>query len=142
MDIVSHGLWGSIAFGRKNKNAHKIASLGWCFGGGQALSLALSGENLDATVVYYGNLVTDQQRLSKIKWPVLGIFGDKDTSIPVGTVNEFRNSLTVLGIKNSIYIYPGVGHAFANPSGQNYSANETKDAWQKTLKFLDENLKK
>src|SRR3989344_1195882 len=125
----------------RNKNAGKIASLGWCFGGGQALSLALSGEKLDATVVYYGNLVIDQQKLSKIKWPVLGIFGDKDASISVQAVDEFRNSLNALGIKNSIHIYPGVGHAFANPSGQNYAANETKDAWQKTLKFLAENLK-
>jgi len=125
----------------RNKNAGKIASLGWCFGGGQALSLALSGENLDATVVYYGNLVIDQPKLSKIKWPVLGIFGDKDASISVQTVDEFRNSLNALGIKNSIHIYPEVGHAFANPSGQNYAANETKDAWQKTLKFLAENLK-
>jgi len=46
-----------------------------------------------------------------------------------------------LGIENEIYIYPGVGHAFANPSGQSYAANETRDAWTKTLDFLSKNLK-
>jgi carboxymethylenebutenolidase len=35
-----------------------------------------------------------------------------------------------------IYIYPGVGHAFANPSGDNYAPEEMLDAWGKTLAFL------
>lgn len=125
----------------RQQGASKIASLGWCFGGGQALQMALSGEPLDATVIYYGNLVTDQTQLSKIKWPVLGIFGDQDQSIPVATVNEFDRALDTLGVQNNINIYPGVGHAFANPSGMNYAANETKDAWEKTLNFLNNNLK-
>jgi carboxymethylenebutenolidase len=30
-----------------------------------------------------------------------------------------------------------VGHAFANPSGDNYAPEETADAWQKTLTFLN-----
>ena len=46
------------------------------------------------------------------------------------------------GVENDIYIYPGVGHAFANPSGARYAPNETVDAWQKTLAFLETNLKK
>ena len=110
-------------------------------GGGQSLQLALSGEPLDAKVIYYGALVTDESRLSRIKWPVLGIFGDKDQSIPVATVNEFASALDRLGIKNEIYIYPGVGHAFANPSGENYAPNETKDAWNKTVAFPNKYLK-
>lgn len=125
----------------KSEGANKIASLGWCFGGGQSLRLALSGEPLDATVIYYGTLVTDEKELEKIKWPVLGIFGETDTSIPVETVNKFKTVLTSLGIQNSIHIYPGVGHAFANPSGMNYAPEETKDAWEKTVTFLEENLK-
>ncbi|MBI5732523.1 dienelactone hydrolase family protein [Candidatus Jorgensenbacteria bacterium] len=125
----------------RSKGSEKMASLGWCFGGGQSLKLALSGEKLDATVIYYGQLVTDKTQLQKIKWPVLGIFGDKDTSIPVQTVNAFKDALAFLGIQNNINIYAGVGHAFANPSGQNYAPNETKDAWTKTVSFLAENLK-
>jgi carboxymethylenebutenolidase len=125
----------------KDQGASKIASLGWCFGGGQSLQLALSGEPLDATVIYYGNLETDTVILERIKWPVLGIFGDKDQTIPVDEVKNFESALTELGIDKEIYIYPGVGHAFANPSGQNYAAQETKDAWTKTLAFLQKHLK-
>jgi carboxymethylenebutenolidase len=122
-----------------NVDSSKIASLGWCFGGGQSLQLALNSQDhpLAATILYYGTpLVTDKALLSKIKWPVLGIFGDKDQSIPIEEIKQFGNSLNQSGITNNIHIYKGVGHAFANPSGDNYAPKETEDAWQKTLSFL------
>jgi len=122
-----------------NVDSSKIASLGWCFGGGQSLQLALNSQDhpLAATILYYGTpLVTDKALLSNIKWPVLGIFGDKDQSIPIEEINQFGNSLNQSGITNNIHIYKGVGHAFANPSGDNYAPKETEDAWQKTLSFL------
>ena len=128
----------------ENVNPSKIASLGWCFGGGQSLQLALNtepGYPLAATIIYYGNLVSDQESLSKIKWPVLGIFGDQDKSIPVDSVKQFEDALDANGITNEIYIYKGVGHAFANPSGDNYAPQETQDAWQKTVSFLEKYLK-
>ena len=122
-----------------NVDSSKIASLGWCFGGGQSLQLALNSQEhpLAATILYYGTpLVTDKALLSKIKWPVLGIFGDKDQAIPVEEINQFGTSLNQSGITNNIHIYKGLGHAFANPSGDNYAPKETEDAWQKTLSFL------
>ncbi|MDP3954557.1 MAG: dienelactone hydrolase family protein [bacterium] len=126
----------------RSQGAEKIASLGWCFGGRQSVELAISGEELDATVVYYGgSMATTVEKLKPIEWPVLGIFGDRDQAIPVEMVREFEASLNTLGVDNEIYIYPGVGHAFANPSGANYAPNETKDAWEKTLLFLNTNLK-
>jgi carboxymethylenebutenolidase len=125
-----------------NVNPDKIVSIGWCFGGGQSLTLALNSQDhpLAATIIYYGRLVTDNSILANIKWPVLGIFGDQDTSIPVDSVKAFESALNANGIANEIHIYKGVGHAFANPSGDNYAPNETKDAWDRTLSFLDKNL--
>lgn len=126
----------------RSQGAQKLASLGWCFGGRQSLELATSGEILDATVVYYGGgMATSTERLAPIMWPVLGIFGDEDRAIPAEMVRDFESSLNTLGIENEIYIYPGVGHAFANPSGANYAPEVTMDAWEKTLAFLDKYLK-
>ena len=125
----------------REHNATRLASLGWCFGGGQSMQLALAGQDLDATVIYYGNLVTEVGRLENINWPVLGVFGDQDQSIPVDTVNQFETALNGAGVQNEIYIYEGVGHAFANPSGDNYAPEETMDAWEKTLSFLERSLK-
>src|SRR5215216_1395098 len=109
--------------------------------------LAKSGYVVLAVDLFNGEISTDQDRsreltsdtkaLSNIQWPVLGIFGDKDMAIPVDTVKQFQQALTQLGIQNEIYIYPGVGHAFANPSNPNYAPNETADSWKKTLNFLN-----
>ena len=117
----------------------RIASLGWCFGGDWSLQLALnSSENpLAATIIYYGRPVTDTASLSRISWPILGIFGDQDQAITVESVKQFVSALNASGITNEIYLYEGVGHAFANPSGDNYAPKETADAWQKTIAFLD-----
>jgi carboxymethylenebutenolidase len=116
----------------------KIASLGWCFGGDWSLQLALNSSDnpLAATIIYYGRPVTDTASLSSISWPILGIFGDQDQAITVESVKQFASALNASGITNDIYLYEGVGHAFANPSLDNYAPKETADAWQKTIGFL------
>jgi len=122
-------------------STNKIGSIGWCFGGGQSLNLALDNNDMDATVIYYGSLVTDTQTLSSIQWPILGIFAGLDQGIPVNTVTEFESSLNELDIENHIYVYNDVDHAFANPSGARYAPEESKDAWNQTISFLEYNLK-
>ena len=125
-----------------NVNPSKIASLGWCFGGQQSLQLAINSKEdpLAATIIYYGRLTNDTQAISNITSPVLGIFGGKDQSISVDSVMQFQKALNDTGIINEIYVYPNVGHAFANPSNDNYAPTETADAWKKTLDFLKRNL--
>ena len=130
----------TVAYLEENYSPRTMGSIGWCFGGGQSLNLALNNSDMDATVIYYGQLVTDTEELSKITWPILGIFAGLDNGIPPETVNEFEASLDTIGIENDITIYPGVNHAFANPSGDRYAPDEAKDAWQKTLTFFEENL--
>jgi carboxymethylenebutenolidase len=143
-DIATANLKSAVKYvaSLPNVNAEKIVSLGWCFGGAQSLQLALNSQDhpLAATIIYYGRLVTENATLANIKWPVLGIFGDQDRSIPVDTVKAFESALNSNNIPNEIYIYKGVGHAFANPSGENYAPNETQDAWQKTLSFLKKHV--
>lgn len=139
---ASLNLRAAAKYLKETEKVPKIASLGWCFGGGQSLQLALSGEPLDATVIYYGRLTADRDKLKNIRWPVLGIFGDQDQSITVQSVRDFEKALEEVGAVKEVYIYPGVGHAFANPTGMNYAPEETKDAWAKTTAFLARNLGK
>jgi carboxymethylenebutenolidase len=119
----------------------QVASLGWCFGGGQSLQLSLSDADLNATVIYYGTLVTDAETLERIDAPVLGIFGAEDQVVSVESVREFNRSLGELGIEREIHVYEGAGHAFANPSGQSFQPEATRDAWNETLSFLAETLR-
>jgi carboxymethylenebutenolidase len=143
-DIAIENMKAAVKYLRSldNVDQSKVASLGWCFGGQQSLQLAINSKDdpLAGTVIYYGRLTNDTQAISNITWPVLGIFGGKDQSISVDSVNQFQKALNETGIPNEIYVYPNVGHAFANPSNDNYAPKETADAWKKTLDFLSRHL--
>jgi carboxymethylenebutenolidase len=122
--------------------APRIASIGWCLGGGWSLQTALQyPDALDAMVMYYGQVLTDRERLATLNVPVLGFFGGEDASIPVQDVRTFRSTLQDLGKNAEILIVPRVGHAFANPSGGNYNEQAASEAWSATLKFLERHLK-
>ena len=122
--------------------APRIASLGWCFGGGWSLNSAmLFPDQVDASVIYYGQLTADAERLRLINGPLLGFFGSDDRGITVDSVKAFERALQRLRKDHEIKIYPGVRHAFANPTGNNYDAEAAEDAWQRTLNFLATHLK-
>ena len=121
--------------------APRVGSLGWCFGGGWSLDTAqLFPDDLDATVIYYGQVTDDEDKLRPINVPILGLFGAEDTGIPVESVEAFRTALQRLRKEHEIHIYPGAGHAFANPTGKNYKADAATDAWNKTIEFLNRHL--
>lgn len=117
--------------------APRIGTLGWCFGGAWSLNAAqFLGSDLDAAVIFYGQVTDDEQKLAAVSSPILGLFAADDRGIKVDSVNAFRDALDRLEKPNEIHIYPGVGHAFANPTGRNYDAEAAQDAWAKTLDFL------
>lgn len=121
--------------------APSIGSLGWCFGGGWSLNTAmLFPDKLDASVIYYGQVTEDEDKLRPISAPILGLFAAEDRGIPIESVHAFEQSLERLRKDFEIHIYPNVGHAFANPTGRNYNAEAAEDAWQKTLDFLSQKL--
>jgi carboxymethylenebutenolidase len=127
---------------KAHEHAPKVGVIGWCFGGGWALETALMlPDKIAAAVIYYGHLTTDRTALAKLQMPILGFFGAKDQSIPVASVREFESTLKSLGKPVEIHIYEDAGHAFANPSGNNYRPQAASDAWQRTVAFLAKNLK-
>lgn len=123
--------------------APKIGILGWCFGGGMAAQSAVAMPlQLDAAVIYYGQVgeITEAQ-IRPLGMPVLGFFGGQDSSIPVASVRAFEGRLKAANKDAEIVIYPDAGHAFANPTGDNYQAGPAQDAWTKTTAFLARTLK-
>ncbi len=119
----------------------RIGTIGWWFGGGWSLNTALLFPNqVDATVIYYGRLVTDTEKLETLQMPILGIFGAEDSGIPLDMVKEFEQALDSLRKDAAIHIYEGAEHAFANPSGTRYKADAAADAWEKTLAFFEQHL--
>lgn len=128
-------------FVNNTASAPRIGSLGWCFGGGWSLNTAqLFPEELDAAVIYYGQVTDDEDLLRPIGAPILGLFAADDAGIKVASVEAFRDALERLRKNYEVHIYPGVGHAFANPTGRNYDAATADDAWRRTLEFFDLHL--
>lgn len=127
---------------RPDADLDNVATMGFCFGGGESLQLGLrQSENTAVTVVYYGALVTNPDLLRP--WTdgqaVLGVFGEADQQIFVEDVLEFEAALNSLDIENQISIYADQPHAFLTE--ENYDEpGPAGDAWQETLIFLEENL--
>ena len=140
-DSASDNLRQAYQFVTTAAGAPRVASLGWCFGGAWSLNTAmLFPDELDAAVIYYGQVTADEDKLRPVNVPILGLFGAADRGISVESVNEFEAALQRLRKVHDIQIYPGAGHAFANPTGRNYDADVAQDAWQRTLEFLGQNL--
>lgn len=128
-------------FVHETAGAPRVGSLGWCFGGSWAFETALLfPDELDAAVVYYGQVKTDPEELASIDVPILGHFGENDRSIPLESVETFRKALEAAGVVHEIRIYPEAGHAFANPSGTTYDAEAADEAWKLSLAFLAQHL--
>lgn len=121
--------------------APRIGALGWDFGGGWSLNTAvLFPDDLDAAVIYYGQVTNDQDRLEPVNVPLLGLFGANDRGIPVKNVRDFEEALEILGKNYEIEIYPDAEHAFANPSSPNFNPAVAEQAWTRTVEFLDRHL--
>jgi carboxymethylenebutenolidase len=119
--------------------AERTGVIGWCFGGGWSLRLAIAEPDLDAAVVYYGRLVNDEDTLRAIRAPVLGVFGDEDRGIPPEAVDAFAAGMARAGRPLTLCRYDAE-HAFANPSSARYDAENAASAWANVRTFLREHL--
>lgn len=140
-EAASENIRQAYDFVATTAGAPRVASLGWCFGGGWSLNTAmLLPDELDAAVIYYGQVTDDEDKLRPVNAPILGLFGAEDRGIEVDSVQRFEMALQRLRKVHEIHVYPGAGHAFANPTGRTYNAEIAEDAWKRTLDFLDQNL--
>lgn len=126
--------------GAEAVQASKTGSIGWCFGGGWSLQLAQSAPDLDAAVIYYGRLTDDPDKLKGVQAPILGHFASNDQGIPREAVQGFHDALKELGKPVTVHMYDA-DHAFANPSGGRYDAEDAEKAWAETRRFLAHHLK-
>ena len=115
--------------------------MGWGLGGAWALNAAIEfASDVDASVIYYGSVSDDPDRLEAVSGPVLGFFGGDDTTVPVDDIKAFQAGLDALGKDHDLVIYPNAKHGFANPRGRNYNAALADRAWERTLEFLEQVL--
>jgi carboxymethylenebutenolidase len=115
----------------------KVASIGWCFGGGLSLKSALTGKAQNVgSVMYYGMPVDDIEQLKTLNSDVLGLFATENW-ISKDVVENFAANMKKANKKLTYKIFDAV-HGFANPSNTNHDREATKEAYDLALNYLKE----
>ncbi len=119
----------------------KLGCIGFCWGGGMANQLAVHSPDLSAVVPFYG-MQPASEDVPKIKASLLLHYAGRDERINKG-IPAFEAALKKASIDYKLYRYEGAEHAFlddTNPARYNKEAAQL--AWQRTVSFLKEKLKK
>lgn len=112
-----------------------VGVVGFCFGGGVANRMAAASPDLKAVVVYYG-LQVPADEVPAIRAPLLLHYAELDQRVNAG-IAAYEEALKTNGKKYTIYMYPGVNHAFNNDTGGARYNKEAADlAWERTLTFF------
>ena len=114
----------------------KVATMGWCFGGGWSVQSALVGnKNVVGTVSFYGMPEMKVERLKTLNADILAIYGTQDKWITPEVGAKFEKAMKDAG-KGIESLYYDADHAFANPSNPKFDEKSTKDANQKAFVYL------
>ena len=126
-------------------NGNKLGITGFCWGGRITWLYAAHNPQVKAGVAWYGRLVGDVTELtpkhpvdiaSTLKVPVLGLYGGKDTGIPLNTVEQMRERLKSGNSKSEIIVYPDAPHAFFADYRPSYREQDAKQGWQRLVAWF------
>jgi carboxymethylenebutenolidase len=119
----------------------KVGVVGFCWGGGMANQLAVDSPDVSAAVPYYGAQPALED-VRKIRASLLLHYAGVDERINKG-IPAFEEALKKASIDYKIYVYEGAQHAFNNDTTPaRYNKEAAQLAWQRTISFLKEKLKK
>jgi len=111
----------------------KIASVGFCFGGGMSINLACHAK-LAACVIFYGENPSPIELVENIACPVLGNYGAEDMRINEH-LDELVKAMVTYKKDFEMRIYPNAAHAFFNDTTPMYNEAAARDAWERVLRF-------
>ncbi len=120
---------------RRRLPGKKVAATGFCFGGGMTWLLLASKEaRLAAAVPFYGPFPENGSLLGA-RAAVLGIYAERDSRVNA-TREVARAALRRAGLRHQIVTYPGVDHAFFNPTGSRFDREAAAAAYRRMLAWF------
>ena len=119
-----------------------IFTLGFCMGGTLSLLTGTRELGLAGVIGFYAGMSRDfggygtlLDRATEIKYPLLGLFGGADQSIPADKVEMFDQALDSAGVEHTIISYEGAPHSFFDRRAAEF-ADASADAWTQMLTFI------
>ncbi len=135
-DLDSTVAWAKSQGG----DTSRLGIVGFCRGGRTVWEYAAHSSALKAGVAFYGPLVDPQnpawpksptQLAADMKAPVLGLYGEADTGIPVAQVEAMKAALAEHHKTAEFKIYPGTPHGFHADYRPSYRKEAAEDAWNR-----------
>jgi len=126
---------------------HKIAAIGYCFGGGVVLNMAREGVDLSGVASFHGILTAvSPARQGVAKAKILVLHGADDEFTTPEQVAAFKQEMKDAGVDLDFISYPGARHSFTNPDADKYAkefnlplgynAEADRKSWEELKKFL------
>lgn len=121
----------------------KVGVIGFCMGGQVALLTGtVAPDEIGAVVDCYGVHPNVKPDFTKLKAPVLAIFGGKDAGVNEAARTQLENDVRAAGVTYESHVYPQADHAFMNEQRKDvYRAQDAEDAWQRAVDFMRQHLK-
>lgn len=128
----------------------RIAITGYCWGGSVVWESVARFKDFKAGVAWYGRLSSGMSQpdpsnknpldlVSELHAPVLGLYAEKDSGIPLTDVEKMREALKAAGKPGEIVVYPGAQHGFHADYRPSYNKEAAADGWAKMLAFFKKN---
>lgn len=132
----------SYLVGRDDVQPKKVGIMGWCMGGTLALRWASRADRAGAVVAFYpGRYEPNAEEARALRAPALILYGEEDHGITAKNREHVEGELRSAGKTVEVHTYAGAGHSFFNDSKPSYRADAAKDAWRRTLDWLEVHLK-
>jgi carboxymethylenebutenolidase len=126
----------------------RVGVTGFCWGGRQTWLYAAHSKSIKAGVAWYGRIVGTQNELTpknpidiagQLNGPVLGLYGEADTGIPLDGVEKMKTALAA-GNANSkasqFVVYKDAPHAFHADYRPSYRKEAAEDGWKRCLAWF------
>jgi len=131
----------------KSGGSAKVGVTGFCMGGALTLLVAVNVPEADAFVAWYGFPPLEYIDASRIKAPLMGHYGTRDTVFPIDKVDALEAKLRAAKVPFEFHRYEAQ-HAFANETADSkqlsylkHDPNAAETAWRRTLEFLARHLR-
>lgn len=116
----------------------RVGAVGFCFGGGMVLELAIRQPDLDAGVAFYGRHPTPD-RAAAIEAPLMLHHAELDERVNASWP-AFEKGLEAAGVDYVNHDYSGAQHGFHNDTTPRYDEKAAELAWARSVEFFNRHL--